>query len=921
MTLSEDKDFNLIKLNFKDISIDLNGISTSDFLLASESFLNIIGKDNGNIKKIRDYMQKYPLECETLESLIKAEAMQKKTTTTEGLLWLIRSFEFTSNALHRSMENETEELSISFSKAYDMTLKKHHSFFIRSIFTMAMKKCPNRNNFYSKICPDSERLRTFINEWLSGLDKIIIYLQNFYESGHYAQVVGKITMNHNISNSEVYSAVYSGVPVYEMICQGISVMRRRSNSYLNATQILKVAGIDKGKRTKILEKEILIGEHEKVQGGYGKYQGTWIPFERGVEFCRQYGVEQMLWPILSLDLSMDNQNNNTPTKEQALAFRRKQSLDSLDNKKDVPLKLKPSYATYPSSSSSMTNFNKPKALSPKHSDYVLMELHNNIPNYNSTICSNNPILTLNNSKTNNNENVEESSKKHSEYFHGLPNNIVSPSIARKQYPVFTNMDLRMDNKPSQPLDQKNTRNFHRSRDILTSIFLDSDIQSVPSVLTNASPEDGLDIDVPIDDLGHTALHWASALARLPLVASLIFKGADPCRSNFSGETSLIRAVLVTNNLDQSTFPELLEYIYPAIPLIDHQGRTVLHHIALTAGIKGRSSASRYYLETLLEWIVKGSESGKSGLTLSSFVAKVVDAQDKNGDTALNIAARIGNKSIIQQLLDIGADATLPNKAGLRPLDFGITGEIPLSFYVSQNQSLVIPETVAQKSQDIFESIKTMIIMLGEEFYNEMHKKQALIDIVHGQLREATRTLAELRKDLENSRKRASYLADIQQKCKNIERVINEETLYFYKHYSDSSFKTKDGLNTISDVVDEKIDPDAPFFVDISLAGVENEDSPSFISISVLSARIAAYQKNAKVLCALATSLRGRSSELEDKCRKVVSLCTGVEENKVDSLLEGLLQAVESDNHQGVDMVRLSGFLKLINEDRHGTKIN
>jgi hypothetical protein len=57
--------------------------------------------------------------------------------------------------------------------------------------------------------------------------------------------------------------------------RGIAVMRRRSDSYVNATQILKVAGIDKGHRTKILEKEILPGKHEIVQGGYGKYQGTW----------------------------------------------------------------------------------------------------------------------------------------------------------------------------------------------------------------------------------------------------------------------------------------------------------------------------------------------------------------------------------------------------------------------------------------------------------------------------------------------------------------------------------------------------------------------------------------------------------------------------------------------------------------------
>lgn len=79
----------------------------------------------------------------------------------------------------------------------------------------------------------------------------------------------------NQESSHVYSAVYSGVSVFEMMCRNVAVMRRQKDSYLNATQVLKVANIEKGKRTKILEKEILNKEHEKVQGGYGKYQGTW----------------------------------------------------------------------------------------------------------------------------------------------------------------------------------------------------------------------------------------------------------------------------------------------------------------------------------------------------------------------------------------------------------------------------------------------------------------------------------------------------------------------------------------------------------------------------------------------------------------------------------------------------------------------
>ncbi|KAG5220937.1 transcription factor [Salix suchowensis] len=61
------------------------------------------------------------------------------------------------------------------------------------------------------------------------------------------------------------------------MCKGVAVMRRRSDSWLNATQILKVAGFDKPQRTRVLEREVQKGEHEKVQGGYGKYQAAKSP--------------------------------------------------------------------------------------------------------------------------------------------------------------------------------------------------------------------------------------------------------------------------------------------------------------------------------------------------------------------------------------------------------------------------------------------------------------------------------------------------------------------------------------------------------------------------------------------------------------------------------------------------------------------
>ena len=61
--------------------------------------------------------------------------------------------------------------------------------------------------------------------------------------------------------------------MYEYIFDNNQIMRRREDDWINATHILKVAEFDKPARTRILEREVQKGVHEKIQGGYGKYQG------------------------------------------------------------------------------------------------------------------------------------------------------------------------------------------------------------------------------------------------------------------------------------------------------------------------------------------------------------------------------------------------------------------------------------------------------------------------------------------------------------------------------------------------------------------------------------------------------------------------------------------------------------------------
>lgn len=191
----------------------------------------------------------------------------------------------------------------------------------------------------------------------------------------------------------------------------------------------------------------------------------------------------------------------------------------------------------------------------------------------------------------------------------------------------------------------------------------------PAINLTASFPADLDPNTSIDDHEHTALHWAAALARTSLVAALIESAkADVHRGNNVGETALIRAVLVTNNSDNDQFPQLLALLAPSLRTVDDVGRSVLHHAALVAGVKGRASSARYYMECVLEYIARFEQGAFQPL---------VDAQDMNGDTALCIAARVGNKGLVRLLVEVGADRAKPNKLGLRAGDFGLQDVVSL----------------------------------------------------------------------------------------------------------------------------------------------------------------------------------------------------------------------------------------------------
>ncbi|KAK3324377.1 glycolipid transfer protein domain-containing protein [Cercophora scortea] len=179
------------KKSFTDVPIAAeNAISTTEFLEAAESLttmFDLLGsvafspvKNDmlGNVKKIRERQLAAPADSDTLQNLVRNELKAKSHKASEGLVWLVRGLEFTCIALTQNVANPSHELADSFRSAYGVTLKPHHSFLVKPIFSAAMSACPYRKDFYEKLGPE-ERVQAELHEYLAALEKIVEILKAF----------------------------------------------------------------------------------------------------------------------------------------------------------------------------------------------------------------------------------------------------------------------------------------------------------------------------------------------------------------------------------------------------------------------------------------------------------------------------------------------------------------------------------------------------------------------------------------------------------------------------------------------------------------------------------------------------------------------------------------------------------------------
>ncbi|KAI4274814.1 MAG: hypothetical protein L6R38_006028 [Xanthoria sp. 2 TBL-2021] len=400
----------------------------------------------------------------------------------------------------------------------------------------------------------------------------------------------------NRNGLPIYSATYSNVPVYEFNLEGNHVMRRRQDNWINATHILKVANLDKPARTRILEREVQKGIHEKVQGGYGKYQGTWVPLHEGRLLAERNGVLAKLLPFFDF----------------------------------VPGPISPPQA--PKHQTAASN-KGPKVPKPKKAAV-------------------------------NSHAMPPPSQMSEDLYEGISNQLNDDeSLAHSEIGSESFMGEEDGTYGHPPGSRKRKRGpdvsyFEQQHTLYADALLDYFMLSESDRLYRLEPPhppNGFMVNKPIDEQGHTALHWGAAMGDIETIRMFISRGAHIDVPNVRGETPLIRAVLFTNNHEKETMPKIVEILLDTIMKRDKYGATVLHHVAMTTKSSSRKRSARYYLNVLLN---------KLGDMLSpGEFAHFLEARDNNGDTAVHIVARHNAKKCVREFQGRGVSFDIPNENG------------------------------------------------------------------------------------------------------------------------------------------------------------------------------------------------------------------------------------------------------------------
>jgi regulatory protein SWI6 len=222
----------------------------------------------------------------------------------------------------------------------------------------------------------------------------------------------------------------------------------------------------------------------------------------------------------------------------------------------------------------------------------------------------------------------------------------------------------------------------------------------------------------------------------------------------------------------------------------------------------------------------------------------------------------------------------------------------------------------------FTAIQDVLNASDLDFSNELREKQDLLDNTNRALKDSSNALVEERRQLEELQAKAREKDELKQKIQNLKRSASE--------LRSEISQGEPELNGVMDNVsvgeadkgldfDGRLEEIPQVFPSGEPSAQETltQEQIAFLAsldlerAEVLSGRVQAYRQHNEGLEQKTRELKSKSRELEERYKKIVSLCTKVDVENVDQVLDSLLQAVVSEQKENVELGRVREFLMMV----------
>lgn len=469
------------------------------------------------------------------------------------------------------------------------------------------------------------------------------------------------------------------IDVYECFIDDVPLMRRCSDNWVNATQILKAAKFPKAHRTRILEREVQTGVHEKIQGGYGRFQGTWIPLDIARPLAHKYNITDDMAPILTYVADADNpvqrKSKGKQTSVEGSPLKKQKKVYNTKKRREAAAAAASAGGALPSPLSQHDKMPPPLAPAPdvkfwqqsepprfqlQHHQHQHQHQHQHHPQqHHSQYQQHHPQMAQFSTHAQMAQYQTQQAPPPQINFRNTPQGQqyqAPPTFAGMQQQHYQQHGSKSSNE-NWSQDDGSTQMDDVMRDSDTSVssdgesdskqgrsfytdsliqFFASDSTKIPQTLLH--PPSDFDFNEPIDEEGHTPLHWAASMASVPLIELLLDNGADPLAPNATGLNAVSRAIFFNNSFQKRNFDLIAGLMKSCLYTPDKSGRTPLHY--LCEGTRSKLDTAEYYLRSMLEQLTQGNK---------DLLKIVVKHADVNGDTALQLCYKAGNSALVDIL--------------------------------------------------------------------------------------------------------------------------------------------------------------------------------------------------------------------------------------------------------------------------------